>query len=441
MADTTANDAQLNGSPLDELVSHNPIRVSRKLTWGIMILVTTAVVWTYFIDLPQYAVAEGFVVPQSQIKVIQHLEGGIVQDIFVVDGDTVKEGDPLVQIDLASAGLNREELQIQLDALILTRARLAAEATGRNLELPEEEAERQPELASAEINTLESRRSELESSKTVLKQQVEQAKLAIKEFQSQQKTVQGDLDIAKKNLAISAALLVDQLVSKVDHNEKLQTVQQFQGQLDSVNIAIPKARLALEETQERLRELDFKFRREAQAQASENERKVAEIRERLSQASEQRLRTEITSPIDGIVKNMVINTIGGVVKPGEPMMEIVPTEDSVVIEVHLDPASRGNVDVGQYALVKVTSYDFIRYGGLDGQVTFVAPDSELDPEGNPFFLVKVATDKNYLGTKEGDLPISPGMQASADIETGKRSVMDYLVRPVLKIRYEAFHEK
>ncbi len=441
MADTTANDAQLNGSPLDELVSHNPIRVSRKLTWGIMILVTTAVIWTYFIDLPQYAVAEGFVVPQSQIKVIQHLEGGIVQDIFVVDGDTVKEGDPLVQIDLASAGLNREEIQIQLDALILTRARLAAEASGNKLVLPEEEAERQPELASAEINTLESRRSELESSKTVLKQQVEQAKLAIKEFQSQAKTISAELDIAKKNLAISNALLVDQLVSKVDHNDKEQAVQQIQGQLDAVNIAVPKARLALEETQERLRELDFKFRREAQAQASENERKVAEIRERLSQASEQRLRTEITSPIDGIVKNMVINTIGGVVKPGEPMMEIVPTEDSVVIEVHLDPASRGNVDVGQYALVKVTSYDFIRYGGLDGQVTFVAPDSELDPEGNPFFLVKVATDKNYLGTKEGDLPISPGMQASADIETGKRSVMDYLVRPVLKIRYEAFHEK
>lgn len=158
-------------------------------------------------------------------------------------------------------------------------------------------------------------------------------------------------------------------------------------------------------------------------------------------ASEQKLRTEITSPIDGVIKNLAFNTIGGVIKAGEPVMEVVPTAETLVIEVHLAPEDRGYVKVGQPALVKVTSYDFVRYGGLEGRVTQVSPDSDLDKSGNPYFLVKVETTKSYLGTKEGDLPITPGMQASVDIKTGSKSVMEYLIRPVLKIRYEAFHER
>jgi len=218
-------------------------------------------------------------------------------------------------------------------------------------------------------------------------------------------------------------------------------VVQLQGDVDSIGVSIPKSRLALRETIERLNELTLKFRREAQGQLSELELKIASTLERLKKASEQKLRTKIVSPIDGVIKNLVFNTLGGGVKAGETIMSVVPTEDTLVIEVELAPIDRGYVKIGQPAMVKVTSYDFVRYGGLAGEVIFVAAAADLDNNGEPYFLVKVQTDKSYLGTKEGDLPITPGMQASVDIQTGSKSVMEYLIRPVLKIRYEAFHER
>jgi membrane fusion protein, adhesin transport system len=428
-------------NPLDDLVRENPIKVSHKLVWAVMILLASSVAWSYFITLPEYAVAVGSIVPQSQIKVVQHLEGGIVKEIFVADGDSVRKGDPLIQLDLANSGLNREDLQVRLDGFILTRARLTAESKGRDMIMPKDESERHPELASSELNQLDSRRSELESTMMVQRRQVEQAKLAIKALTTQKSTLEKDLAVSKKKLATSASLLAIRLVTKTSHQELESAVIQLQGQVDSIAVEIPKARSALQESKDRVTELTLKFRREAAGQMSELQQKIASVRELLSQASEQRLRTEIVSPIDGVIKNLAFNTVGGVVKAGEPMMQVVPTEETLVIEVNLAPEDRGYVKVGQKALVKVTSYDFIRYGGLDGRVTHISPDSDLDEQGSPYFLVKVATDRSYLGTKEGDLPITPGMQASVDIKTGDKSVMEYLIRPVLKIRYEAFHER
>jgi adhesin transport system membrane fusion protein len=437
MSDITAD----TPAPLEALIKENPIKVSRSLVWAIMILLSTAMIWTYFVTLPEYAVSLGSVVPQSQIRVIQHLEGGIIQDIYVQDGDNVKPGDPLIQINLASSGINREELQIGMDALVLTRARLNAQSDGGKILLPKGESERQPEMASAEISALATARSELESSKTVLKRQVEQAKLAIREFESLLNTKIKDLEIAQDNLTISNNLFVDALVTGVSNNDAKSVVANLQGEVDGLRISVPKARSALNETYERLRELGLKFKREANGLLSEIQLKIASTRARLEEASEQRLRTEIVSPIHGVIKNLAFNTIGGVIKPGEPIMQVVPTDERLVIEVHLKPEDRGYVKVGQKALVKVTSYDFVRYGGLEGVVTQVAPAADLDDSGEPYFLVKVETEKSYLGTKEGDLPITPGMQASVDIQTGAKSVMEYLIRPVLKIRYEAFHER
>jgi len=440
MSEITADTAD-TAAPLEQLVRDNPIKVSRALVWAIMILLSTVMIWTYFVTLPEYAVSLGSVVPQSQVRVIQHLEGGIIKEFYVRDGDAVKKDDPLIQIDLASSGINREELLGALDGFILTRARLEAEATGAKIVLPQAEADRQPALAAAEINNLESRRSELKSSKIVLERQVEQAKLAIKEFQVALKTKNKDLGLARDKLAISTSLLEEQLVTLVSHKDALALVAQLEGDVDSIKISIPKSRSALEETNERLRELDLKFRREAQGLRAEVETKIAATTERLVKASEQKLRTEIISPIDGVIKNMAFNTVGGVVQAGEPIMSVVPTEETLVIEVELAPEDVGYVKIGQPAVVKVTSYDFVRYGGLEGRVDFISPDTDLDTDGNPYFLVKVKTDKAYLGTKEGDLPITPGMQASVDIQTGSKSVLEYLIRPVLKIRYEAFHER
>ena len=184
----------------------------------------------------------------------------------------------------------------------------------------------------------------------------------------------------------------------------------------------------------------IRFRREAREETGRVEQGIARLQELLAEATEQGVRAEIKSPIEGVVKNMRYNTIGGGVSPGEAIMEIVPTGDKLVVEAKLNPTDRGYVEEGQRAVVKVTTYDFVRYGGLDGAVLHVAPDSTTDQDGAPYFRVIVETDKTYLG-EEGQLPITPGMQATVDIHTGEKSVMDYLIKPALKLRHEAFRER
>jgi len=217
--------------------------------------------------------------------------------------------------------------------------------------------------------------------------------------------------------------------------------ERVEGELNNLIPAIPRARSAVEEIKNRIEEAASRFRREARDELSNVEQAISRIGALLKEATEQKGRAEIKSPIEGVVKNMGFNTIGGVVRPGDPIMEIVPTSENLVINAQLNPTDRGYVELGQKAVVKISTYDFVRYGSLDGEVIMVAPDSSTDPNGNPYFQVVVKTGKTYLGLMDGELPIIPGMQATVDIHTGEKSVIDYLVKPVLKIRHEAFRER
>jgi len=171
------------------------------------------------------------------------------------------------------------------------------------------------------------------------------------------------------------------------------------------------------------------------------ELQIARTREVVAKMTDQARRTQIESPIDGVVKNLRFHTIGGVVKPGDPIMDIVPSNDSLVIEGRVAPVDVGYVRVGQKAVVKVTTYDFVRYGGLEGEVIVLAPDATSDRTGKQYFRVVVQTDKAYLGNGPAEYPISPGMEATIDIHTGQKSVLEYLVSPVLKLKHEAFRER
>ena len=431
-----------NAANLDELMAQNVGGTGRRLAWAIMILLGGIVVWTWYAHLDEVASAEGEVVPQSQVKVIQHLEGGIVQQIFVEAGDTVKEGDSLILLNLASSGLNRQELQARLDGLAIQQARLGAEANGTDPDFPEEASSRQPELVVAERATLNARRGELKSTIAVQARQVQQKQLEIKELQSKQTSLENDIELAREKLAIFEDLLQDALISRVEYVEQQRTVEQLQGEIEGISHSIPRARAALEESEERSNELMLGFRREAQNELGQVGLNIARARELLSEASEQQQRAEIKSPIAGIIKNVAVNTIGGIVQPGQPIMEVVPTDENLIIEAKLNPVDRGYVQEGQNAMVKISSYDFVRYGGLQGKVTYVAPDADTNEQTQePYYRVVIKTTKAYLGTSEGELPITPGMQAVVDIRTGSKSVLEYIVRPVLKIRYEAFRER
>ena len=299
---------------------------------------------------------------------IQHLEGGIIEEIYVTEGSVVEAGDSLVQIALAVSEVNREELQISLDGLMIKRARLEAEANGTAFIVPADAARRRPEVARVERQTFDARASELASSLTVLRSQILQRELEIKEFEARRRALATDLELANENFAISAELLAADLTPKVEHLKLERDVQSLIGQIEAVDTAIPRAESSLVEAHERERELVFKYRREASEEVGKTEVAIERTGELLSEATEQAGRTDIRSPIDGIVKKMRYNTIGGVIQGGEPILEIVPSQEDLVVEARLSPVDRGYVVIGQRAVIKVSTYEYVRYGGIDGEV-------------------------------------------------------------------------
>lgn len=428
-------------SKLDALLSHHPLPSWRVLAWPIMTMMAVSVVWAMIAELDEVAVTTGEVVPLGRIKVVQHLEGGIIKEIYIREGDTVKENQPLMLLDLASSGTNREELRARLDGLLLLAARLEAEANGRTPEFPADVAQRQPAIVSSQRLSFDARRREFDSTLTVLREQVRQKELEIRELDSKGRATTRNLELARERLKMSTSLLGSGLTARMEHLKLEAEVESMEGDARTLETSLPRAKAALSESQQRLREVESRFRREAQEEMGKAEQEMARVRELLSKATDQGVRAEVRSPNDGIVKNMKFTTLGGVIRPGDPIMEIVPTGDNLVVETKLNPTDRGYVARGQHALVKVSTYDYARYGGLDGEVILVAPDSTTDQKGNVYFRVVVQPEKTYLGRRPGELPITPGMQATADIHTGTKSVMEYLIKPVLKLRHEAFRER
>ena len=428
-------------SRLDTLLLENSKPKWRPASWSLMGFIGLFLIWAIFARFDEVAVGTGDVVPQGKIKTIQHLEGGILEEIFVQDGDIVHVDTPLAQINLGQLASNPMEVRVRMDGLSLAKARLEAEAGNKDVVWPSEAAGRQPQLLAAEKATHEARLREFTSSKAVLDGQVKQRERDVAETAAKLTSSENNLKLARERMAMSADLLKDGLTSKLEHSQVQSQLEELSGQVASLREALPRSRAAENEARDRVSELTQKFTRETQEQLVEVELNIARTTEMLTTATDQQTRATIKSPIIGVVKNMRYHTIGGVVRPGEPIMDIVPSEDKLVVEAKLNPVDRGFVRVGQKALVKIDTYDYARYGGIDGEVVTVAPDSTVPETGSPYFKVVIRTDKPYLGEAHEGFAIAPGMGATVDIHTGTKSVMEYLLRPVLKLRSEAFRER
>ncbi|MDB3953745.1 HlyD family type I secretion periplasmic adaptor subunit [Alphaproteobacteria bacterium] len=428
--------------PLDKIIDDHPMPSWRPVALAIIGLLIIAIIWAFFARLDVVAKALGNVVPQGQIKTIQHLEGGIVREFFVREGDKVKKGQILVQLDLGAAGMNADELQVRIDGLYLKRARLHAHVNRIPLSFPEAPAERQLGLVSAERQAYDSRQRQVSSRLEVVDRQIKQKEAELKEFLAQKVATKQALAIAYERSALSQGLVKDKLVSKLELLEIRRDIGELKGKLAEIEAAIPRAKASIAETIARRAEDTVRFRSESVELLRETEVDLARHRELLSKASDQVRRTEVLSPIRGVVKNLANNTVGGVVRAGDPIMEIVPVNEKLVIEAKLSPVDVGFVKEQMKADVKISTYEFIRYGGLEGTVTQVAADANQDQQsGDHYFRVIVETDKSYLLSEGKKLPISSGMQAEVDIHIGTKSVFQYLIQPVLKLKHEAFRER
>jgi len=373
----------------------------------ILLLITALSVWAYQTKIDQVVTAIGEVIPSGKIKVIQHLEGGIIKQIHVKPGQRVEAGTELLTLNLASGGYNLDEMQAQLDGLMLSYHRLTAEIDGKAAHFPQALQQTRPRLVAAEQQILEARRTELESSLAVIDSQERLRNREIEEARTHETSLTTQLVTKNKEFNIITDTFQRKLTSELKLLSAQSSVEALSGELEVTKKSIASANESLQEIQAKRVELRAIFQRNAKEQQQETQQQIIQLKERLKRATEQQSRTVIRSPIAGEVKNMQHHTIGGIVEPAEPLMEIVPMEEELVIEARLSPTNRGYVAEGKSARIKISAYDFIRYGTLQGTVDNIAADTEVSNDGVAYYLVTVRTDRHHLGSAEHPYPIFP----------------------------------
>lgn len=396
--------------------------------------------WMLIGRVDRVVTAPGKVIPFDKVKVIQHLEGGIIKDILARENQEVKAGDPLVQLDLATGGINSGEMNARMATLKLAKLRLEAESQGIEPAWPQNMLAQFPQIIEAEQATYRSKKEERNSSLQALDNSVLQNRQRLAESRERLVALEGSLRIVQKEVAISEELVKDKLTSQLDHFQRQNNMERLVGDIAQLREAMMGSQAAINESIARRRQEEARFKRESANEIGEFERRIASLTEELSRANEQEDRSIIRSPIDGVVKNLRFQTPGNVVKPGEPIMEVVPLKDQLVIELKLNPADRGYVNLKQEALVKISTYDFYRYGGLTGTVTGIGADTDMGRNEEQYYRVIVSTGKSWLGDKQGQFPITPGMLGEVDIKVDTQMILWSLIRPVLKLKSEALRE-
>lgn len=397
--------------------------------------------WAYATSLDEVTRGDGKVVPSSKIQVIQNLEGGILADVLVTEGQIVDKDQVLLKIDDTRFSSSVRETELKYYELLARSTRLKAESEGVDFILPEEVIKASPTLAENEKALYLSRQRELKSAIQILKQQQAQRQQELIERRAKQSQLQQGYELSNKELKMSEPLVEMGVISEVEVLRLKRTVNQLYGEMDANRLAIPRAQSALNEVKQKVIEQTIQFKTDAASQFSEVNAELSRTKETIFSAKDRVTRTQVRSPLKGTIKQLKINTVGGIIQPGMDLLEIVPIEDNLLIEAKIRPADIAFLRPGQAAMVKLTAYDFSIYGGLPAKLERISADTIKDDKDDNFYLIYLRTDKNYIDHKNVKLNIIPGMTTTVDILTGKKTVLDYLLKPILKARNEALRER
>ncbi len=415
--------------------------LARITVWLVSTLLLVALIWANFAVLEEVTMGEGKAIPSSKIQVIQNLEGGIVAEIFVREGQLVNKGDVLLRLDDTRFLSNRGESDADRMALTARLERLQAEAAGRPLEMPAEITLKAPQLVEDELALYNSRQDRLHSEQRTLNEQLRQKTQELAEFSSKQQQYRSSLGLIQQELNMSQPLVSSGAISEVEILRLRRSAVEMRGSLDATTLAIPRAQAGISEIKSKMEESELAFRSDAFKELNEVRTELQKITASSLAIEDRVSRTTVQSPVHGIIKQLKVNTIGGVVQPGSDLLEIVPLEDNLLIEAKVRPQDVAFLHPGQKAMVKFSAYDYTIYGGLKANLELISADTITDEEGKSFYLIQVRTNKNHLGSDAHPLLIIPGMIATVDIITGEKSVLDYLLKPVLKARSEALRER
>ncbi|MDU2940530.1 MAG: HlyD family type I secretion periplasmic adaptor subunit [Enterobacteriaceae bacterium] len=438
--DKSAN--QFSTSEVNKALLDDSPRVVRITLWAIFAFFLALIIWASLASIDEVTRGEGRAIPSSRLQKVQNLEGGIVAQVFVHEGEVVQAGAPLLRLDDTRFKSNAGETEADRLSLQARIQRLNAQLNDQQtLTLNPEIVKQAPDIAQGEIDLFNSVNKRIQDEIAGLNEQLVQKKQDLLDYKAKQAQFRNSLRLLQQEISMSVPLVAKGAISKVEVLRLQRSEVDTRGQLDSVTLSIPGAEAAIKEIQSKIAETRGRYRSDALSQLNEARTDLSKI-EASGKAIEDRVnRTLVTSPVRGIVQQLLVNTIGGVIQPGNDLVEIVPLDDTLLIETKIRPQDIAFLHPGQRAIVKFTAYDYTIYGGLEGKLEQISPDTVTDKDGKSYYVIRLRTDKNHLGSDSKPLLIIPGMVASVDIITGKKTILAYLMKPILRARAEAFRER
>lgn len=408
-----------------------------RIAVGVVVLF---VVWAALAHVDEVTRGDAKVIPSRQLQLVQSFDGGVVSEILVKEGQVVEKDQLLLKIDETRATSGVRESAAQGFALRARQARLRALAEGSKFTPPAATAGNAEEvrIVEEERRLYESRLSELNTLLAINQQQLQQRQQELSEMRARKSTAERALELGQQELSKTRPLLASGAVSEVDILRLEREVARSRGESEQASAQIARVQAAIGEAQRKSQETELTFRNEARKEMAEVIGKLNALNEGAVALADKVDKSQIRSPVRGRVQRLLANTVGGVIQPGKDIVEIVPLDDALVLEARVMPKDIAFIAPGQAATVKFSAYDFSIYGGMAAEVENISPDTVIDERGNAYYLVRVRT----VGAKFNDqLPIIPGMTAEVDILTGNKSVLSYLLKPVLKARAYALRER
>ena len=419
------------------ILEQEPIR-ARILLRALFAAFVVFIVWAGLVNIDEVTRGDGKVIPSQQLQVLQSLDGGIVSQILVKEGDVVNAGQVLLQVDSTRFESSVRENRSEYLSLSAKAARLMAIREGKPFDPPAEVMAEDPKTVAQERQLYETANSEMQTQISIARQQLEERQQELAEARSKQNQGAQAYESSMKELAVTKPLLASGAVSEMEVLRLQRDVDRFRSERDIATSQISRAQAAVTEASRKIQEVELDFRNTASKEFSETTAKLNALTQTSTGLNDKVKQSAIRSPVRGTVKRLLVNTVGGVVQPGRDIVEIVPLEGKLVLEAKVQPRDIAFLRPGQKAMVKFTAYDFSIYGGLDATLELIGADSVTDDRGNTFYTVRVSTTKTSLADH---LPIIPGMVAEVDIITGQKTILSYLLKPVLRAKQAAMTER
>jgi membrane fusion protein, adhesin transport system len=419
-----------------------PSVAANLLLYGIGGFFVLFLLWAAFAKLDQVTRGTGKVIPSSNLQVVQNLEGGIVREILVTQGQPVKKDEVLLRMDATQFAAEFAKGREGYNVLVAKITRLQAEANRGNLIFPSGLYRAAPDIVAAESNLFQARIAELNAGISVAQSRLDQARQAQAEAQGRAMTAAQARRLATEELQMIAPLVEKGIEPRIELLRAQGRVSEADGAASAAGSAAAQAQSAVNTSLAELAQIRGRYQSRAQEELTAAKAELAASGQELPALQDRMTRTDVMAPIAGTVNRVLVATLGGVVRPGEPLVEIVPRDDALLVEAQIKPADIGFLRQGQKALVKITAFNFSRYGGLDGQVSYISPDAVKDERtGETHYVIRVRTTKSVVETPDGPQPITAGMIAEVDVLGTKRSVLDYILSPIKDVGGKALRER